>query len=533
MVNCRAARVNPISPEPDELEEALRDARQRFSSTFASQCDALQSALMGMPSSGTTPAAVRGVVHKMVGLAGTIGFPTVSQKAAELEDLLYDETVHPADALAMLSDVRVAFVTDSQASAALEPATGPQKTVESAANATILLVDDDDDQRRITQLTLERGGYRVVTLSSAEVLLETARDVRPDLIVLDVMMPGIDGHLSCRLLKADPDVSHIPVMFCSSRSTIDERMAGLALGAIDYISKPLDPSELLFRTKRALTAPVKDAVGAPPPASTPSAAGTEFPPYADFVKTASTLVAATPCAVALIRVEPAKRLALTRALGDELRRRDVAGEFDRLHVVVVFADLGGRVAVDRLKPMVDALLRDDVEVRIGVAASPVAGGFSLDALVSSAEEALAQARFHGLAIAHHGERAGGTDATAATRHLILLADDDPEVMRIVDAQMRSLRFDTVLTFDGEAALVTLTNRPIDLLVLDLMLPKVTGFEILHRLRDLPAPRTKVIVLSARGREEDITRAFDLGADDYLTKPFRPQELAARVVRLLR
>ncbi len=121
---------------------------------------------------------------------------------------------------------------------------------------------------------------------------------------------------------------------------------------------------------------------------------------------------------------------------------------------------------------------------------------------------------------------------AAVTRRILLADDDPDVMRIVDAQMKAQRFETVLTFDGEAAVQALTSQTFDLAVIDLMLPKLTGFEVLQRLRELPV-RPKALVLSARGREEDITRAFDLGADDYVTKPFRPQELAARVVRLLR
>jgi DNA-binding response OmpR family regulator/HPt (histidine-containing phosphotransfer) domain-containing protein len=536
--NGKFVPVTPSSPDPetDELEQALREVRQRFSATFASQCDALQSALMALGAPGTNPVEVRGVVHKLVGLAGTVGFPSVSQKAAELEDLLFNDLVHPADALASLSAMREAFVEDSKQNSDSLPSPAAHGPAASPVNATILLVDDDNDQRMITRLTLERGGYRVVTLPSAETLIETAREVRPDLIILDVMMPGIDGHLACRLLKSDPDVSHVPVMFCSSRSTIDERMAGLALGAIDYISKPLDPSELLFRLKRILATPAVASAPKPPSGVVAPAIvdlETNLPAYSEFLRTAGAVVAAAPCAVALIRVDAAHRSALTRALGDELRRRDVAGEFDRLHVVVVFADLAGRVAVDRLKPMVDALLREDVEVRIGVASSPVAGGFTLDALISAAEEALAQARFHGLAIAQHGDRTATADHDTPARHLIRLADDDPEVMRIVDAQMRSLRFETVLTFDGEAALVALAGRPIDLLVLDLMLPKVTGFEILHRLRDLPPPRAKVIVLSARGREEDITRAFDLGADDYLTKPFRPQELAARVVRLLR
>jgi two-component system, OmpR family, alkaline phosphatase synthesis response regulator PhoP len=76
-----------------------------------------------------------------------------------------------------------------------------------------------------------------------------------------------------------------------------------------------------------------------------------------------------------------------------------------------------------------------------------------------------------------------------------------------------------------------TVRPA-VLVLDLMMPKLTGFDVLARLREM-AVRPRVIVLSARGREEDVMRAFDLGADDYMAKPFSPQELLARITRLLR
>lgn len=66
-----------------------------------------------------------------------------------------------------------------------------------------------------------------------------------------------------------------------------------------------------------------------------------------------------------------------------------------------------------------------------------------------------------------------------------------------------------------------------------MMPRMTGFDVLRKMKDDPEGRPKVIVLSARGREDDVTRAFDLGADDYMAKPFNPHELVARVARLLR
>ena len=114
----------------------------------------------------------------------------------------------------------------------------------------------------------------------------------------------------------------------------------------------------------------------------------------------------------------------------------------------------------------------------------------------------------------------------------MLADDDPEVARIVDAHMRVDGFSTTIAFDGQQALEAVEREQPDVLILDLMMPKMTGFDVLHRIRAL-ADKPRVIVLSARGREQDVTRAFDLGADDYMMKPFSPQELRARIGRLLR
>ena len=105
--------------------------------------------------------------------------------------------------------------------------------------------------------------------------------------------------------------------------------------------------------------------------------------------------------------------------------------------------------------------------------------------------------------------------------------------RIVDSQARGAGSRTVLAFDGEQTLAALRAHAPDALVLDPMMPKLNGFDVLTQIHDGPAPRPRIIVLSGRGREQDVMRAFDLGADDYMTKPFNPQELMVRIARLIK
>jgi two-component system alkaline phosphatase synthesis response regulator PhoP len=108
--------------------------------------------------------------------------------------------------------------------------------------------------------------------------------------------------------------------------------------------------------------------------------------------------------------------------------------------------------------------------------------------------------------AARGPLSTGPGAVALVR---VLPDDDPEVARIVDAHMRVDGFSTTIAFDGQQALEAVEREQPDVLMLDLMMPKMTGFDVLHRMRAL-AQKPRVIVLSARGREQDVTRAFDLG-----------------------
>jgi two-component system, OmpR family, response regulator VicR len=114
---------------------------------------------------------------------------------------------------------------------------------------------------------------------------------------------------------------------------------------------------------------------------------------------------------------------------------------------------------------------------------------------------------------------------------VLVVDDEPNIVEVVGAYLRREGFTVVTASDGEAALRIVDERSPDLIVLDVMLPRIDGLEVCRRVRT--SQNTPIIMLTARGEETDKLVGLGIGADDYLTKPFSPRELVARIKAVLR
>lgn len=113
----------------------------------------------------------------------------------------------------------------------------------------ILVVDDEPRMIRFIRLNLEHDGFEVHDASNGQEALEQLRDVMPDLILLDVMMPGIDGFETLEMIR---EISNVPVIMLTAKGDVDDRVRGLELGADDYISKPFSPAELSSRVRAVL-----------------------------------------------------------------------------------------------------------------------------------------------------------------------------------------------------------------------------------------------------------------------------------------
>jgi len=121
-----------------------------------------------------------------------------------------------------------------------------------AGRKKIIIVDDDRETREMLKMALELEGYEVSQAANGLRLISTLHVDRPDLILLDVMMPGIDGWETCRRLKANERTAGIPVIFVTAKDQTDDVVAGFEAGGVDYVAKPFEPVELAARVRSAL-----------------------------------------------------------------------------------------------------------------------------------------------------------------------------------------------------------------------------------------------------------------------------------------
>ena len=123
------------------------------------------------------------------------------------------------------------------------------------AQRTVLLIDDESNARKVTKLLLEREGFRVLTAATGEEGLILAKVERPDVILLDVMMPKMNGYETLKRLRDDVDTAAVPVIMVTARGTEHDIATSFRLGAVFHIEKPYETRDLLNKLSIALTLP--------------------------------------------------------------------------------------------------------------------------------------------------------------------------------------------------------------------------------------------------------------------------------------
>jgi len=116
----------------------------------------------------------------------------------------------------------------------------------------ILIVDDEEDILTLLEYNLEKAGFKVISAKDGPEAIEMTKKERPSLIILDIMLPSMEGTEVCKVIKRDNTTSHIPIIMLTAKGEEVDRIVGLELGADDYITKPFSPRELVLRVKAVL-----------------------------------------------------------------------------------------------------------------------------------------------------------------------------------------------------------------------------------------------------------------------------------------
>ncbi|MDR3700778.1 MAG: response regulator [Candidatus Sulfopaludibacter sp.] len=507
------------------------------------------------------------------------------------------------------------------------------------SGAPILVVDDAPVNLKLMRLLLTHEGYEVRTAERAEDALQMLSNYRPELILADIQLPGMNGLEMARRVKEDPRTTTIRVVALTASVRQEDRDRAFRAGCEDYISKPIDTSALAARIRQLLDRPA-----AAPTATEPAPAGNACLSASPEIETlhrrfleegateSRRLLDSLSSAFDAARVAwHLHQWAGTGGLGGhpEISLLARKGEEALLaapqemsplraaltDLLLTFAELSGRAsapipdyvagavagkrvglvgfAAERADAMCAVLERvkarprlfhvsDDpargavadcdvvlVHVRAETRESPwlqpgvpIPAAVKLlftgeqddltglapqvraraaDFIVGRAEpqEVLMRVAF---ALSRHDSAApeplaaAPLDApprprTAVACPRIVLADDDNIVRSLVGTTLQNYGMSCKSADNGLAALSLIRSEQPHAAVLDVQMPVMDGFEVLAAVRAEKIP-SRVILLTSLGQERDILRGFNLGADDYIKKPFNPFELVARLKRLL-
>jgi DNA-binding response OmpR family regulator/HPt (histidine-containing phosphotransfer) domain-containing protein len=404
---------------------------------------------------------------------------------------------------------------------------------------SVLVVDDDPVSLEIVAAALRAAGHEVVVCGDALDFWTALERAQPDLVALDVQMPGADGFELCRALRADPRWRGTPVLFLTATTSSAAVAELFAAGGDDYVPKPVQPAELVAR----VAGRIERMAGGAGAADVDDVTGMLRRPAAE--PRLRTLIALAQrlrheLTIAAIAVDgfaalpDAERDPALAALGRVgravLRPGDVGAFWGAGEVVLGMIGSDEHAVGDRLVEAVANL--GGRSGSAGLAVHP-RDGETVAALVAAASAARRGAEAAG------GDRLGlaGAPRGGTERVDVALVEDDGVLAQLVLDGLQVRGYSTRWIADGDEAARTLGGaRPLlkaGLVLLDWDLPARDGLTVLRGLAtDGALAATRVIMLTARASQREILSALELGASDHVAKPFSLAVLMQRVERVL-
>ncbi len=409
---------------------------------------------------------------------------------------------------------------------------------------TVLVIEDDHLNMKLMRGLLGLGGYIMLEAAEAETGLRLAAKHRPDLILMDVNLPGLDGLSATRRLKADPELAAIPVIALTGLAMEGDREKALEAGCQDHITKPINTRSFLDSLGAFLVPATETSTPATPP---PAAVRRQY--------SRILVVDDDPMNVKLVEgilkkegYESIKAFGGSEALEKARHHRP-----DLILLDVMMPGIDGYQVTRKLKAdpatagipiiMITALNGTEDKVRgleCGAdeflskpvnAAELLARAKSMLRLKQYQDQLMLRTRSETDFGKGHGPLAAA--AGIKRRQHVLVVEDNDKDLRLLSGQIEDQAFDLSVAHDGEAALQTILAGGIDLVLLDIFLPGMDGFEVCQRLKESAATRDiQVALITCLQDLEGKIKGMELGADDYLVKPVDGRELSARVKALL-
>lgn len=419
----------------------------------------------------------------------------------------------------------------------------------SGTEQVVLVVDDDPLFAATLKATLRAPGRRIEIVGSGAEARACLSSGPVALVILDLILPDGDGRNLLLELRSEPRTAGVALFVVSARLGAQTKGECFALGADAYYEKPLDLQAFSVAVGARLDRHTDLGQVSRRDLVTGLANRAAFLENAGHLRMKS--LSGTKFSLAVLDIDHFRWVDETwgRHFADSVLRRAGArlslalqqascfARWDGAEFIALFVGRGAAEAATAVEAALESLRQLDFRQGLD---QPLTLTFSAGVVDAPAEQSIDDVLSAADRLCYLAKTAGrnrvmsSDEESTAPSPRILVAEDDPDITRILARQLRREGFDPLVFNNGIEALAAFPESGAALVLSDIEMPQMDGLSLLSALRAHPAGRhLPIMMLTAMGDENYIVRAFELGADDYLIKPFSARELTARIRRLLR